>query len=284
VDKYIPCDMAGNNLDEWLFKTLGELNKEEITFFTQRVGPSPEPPVSSSKSNANIKRPLPKSAFPPKAGIKGEPNHKPGKPAKDSSKSKKSGKSFKIYLPNNDHKSTLFKPDKTLKQVLEKLCANRPELSMDKFSPQDMDGKDLDINKTLSELNLYAIQFKNPVGKGELASPRHETEQRKNSAGSEDPVKNVKATENKAKLSQSANVKSGAPILKAHDKRILGGNLASSGRSDIDSAKQKKKPKSDQKPPKKHKEGRKHKDTKAKDKEKEDKDKEKTEKKETGQL
>lgn len=76
-----------------------------------------------------------------------------------------SGKILKIYLPKGQIHSTLIRPERTVKDVLEKLCELREDLSIDKYIPKDMTGYELDIHKTLGELGLTEFSFNAKRGK-----------------------------------------------------------------------------------------------------------------------
>jgi len=70
----------------------------------------------------------------------------------------------------------VFQKNATLKTVLERLCKNRSNLSVERLTPKDLDGNDLDLNKTLSQLNKTEITFYNEkIFKINLPGGSHES-------------------------------------------------------------------------------------------------------------
>lgn len=76
-----------------------------------------------------------------------------------------SGRILTIYLPMGQVHSTLIRQDRTVKDVLEKLCELREDLSIDKYLLKDMSGNEIDISKTLGEIGLTEFSFNAKRGK-----------------------------------------------------------------------------------------------------------------------
>jgi len=71
---------------------------------------------------------------------------------------------LQIHLPNGQMSSMFYKPEQKLREILEKLCSKRPELGIEFYTPQEMNGKELDLEATISEINLNEIRFSHEKG------------------------------------------------------------------------------------------------------------------------
>jgi hypothetical protein len=74
------------------------------------------------------------------------------------------GKTLKIYLPHGQIHSTWIQNNRTLKDIIEKLCDTRPELNIEKYHIRDKNGNDLDLLIQLTDLKLTEIDFSQPRG------------------------------------------------------------------------------------------------------------------------
>jgi hypothetical protein len=75
------------------------------------------------------------------------------------------GRILKIYLPKGQVHSTIIRPERTVKDVLEKLCELREDLNLEKYIPRDMNGGEIELNKTLGELGFTEFTFNAKRGK-----------------------------------------------------------------------------------------------------------------------
>jgi hypothetical protein len=82
----------------------------------------------------------------------------------DKSEGSNQNKFLKIILPHGQIHSALIRANRTLKDIIEKLCDTRPNLSLDKFYVRDKNGNDLDLSVQLTDLKHTEIEFCQPKG------------------------------------------------------------------------------------------------------------------------